>query len=118
MTRATNAVATHRRKKRMLKRAKGFWGDRKNHKRVTKDAVQKALAYNYVHRKDRKGEFRSLWIQRISIAAKINGLSYSKFICGLKIINCELDRKILSDMAILDPTSFALIATQAKAALA
>ena len=84
MVRATNAVATHRRKKRLLKQAKGFVGDRKNHLRMTKDAVLRALAYNYRHRKEKKREFRSLWIMRIGAAAKINGISYSKFISGLK----------------------------------
>jgi large subunit ribosomal protein L20 len=118
MVRATNAVASHRRKKRLLKQAKGFVGDRKNHLRLTKDAVLRALAYNYRHRKEKKREFRSLWIMRIGAAAKINGLSYSKFICGLKRAKCELDRKVLADMAIRDPNSFAAVAGRAKQALA
>lgn len=118
MVRVTNAVASHRRKKRLYKRAKGFVGDRKNHLRLTSGAVLKALAYNYRHRKLRKREFRSLWITRISAAAKINGISYSKFIHGLKIAKCELDRKILADMAIEDPHGFAAVAACAKEALA
>lgn len=118
MVRATNAVASHRRKKRLFKLAKGFVGDRKNHLRLTSDAVMRALAYNYRHRKLRKREFRSLWIARISAAAKINGISYSKFIFGLKQARCELDRKILSEMAIHDPQGFAAVVGQAKAALA
>lgn len=118
MVRATNAVASHRRKKRMLKQAKGFVGDRKNHLRLTSDAVLRALAYNYRHRKERKREFRSLWIMRISAGAKINGISYSKFIHGLKQAKCELDRKVLAEMAIRDPGSFAAVAGHAKAALA
>ncbi len=118
MVRATNAVATHRRKKRLLKQAKGFVGDRKNHLRLTKDAVLRALAYNYRHRKEKKREFRSLWIMRIGAAAKINGISYSKFICGLKRAKCELDRKVLAEMAIRDPQSFAAVAGCAKQALA
>jgi large subunit ribosomal protein L20 len=117
MVRVTNAVASHRRKKRMLKQAKGFVGDRKNHLRLTSDAVLRAMAYNYRHRKERKREFRSLWIVRIGAAAKINGLSYSKFIYGLKKANCELDRKVLADMAIRDPNSFAAVAGRAKEAL-
>ena len=68
MTRVTNAVAAHRRKKRLYKKAKGFWGDRKNHLRMTKDAVMKALAYNYEHRKQKKRNFRRLWIIRINVA--------------------------------------------------
>lgn len=118
MVRVTNAVATHRRKKRMLKQAKGFVGDRKNHLRLTKDAVLKAMAYNYRHRKERKRDFRSLWIMRIGAAAKINGISYSKFISGLKRAKCELDRKVLAEMAIRDPHSFAAVASHAKQALA
>ncbi len=118
MVRVTNAVASHRRKKRLYKRAKGFVGDRKNHLRLTSGAVLKALAYNYRHRKLKKREFRSLWIMRISAAAKINGISYSKFIYGLKKAKCELDRKVLSDMAIEDPHGFSAVVGFAKAALA
>lgn len=118
MVRATNAVASHRRKKRLLKHAKGYVGDRKNHLRLTSDAVLRAMAYNYRHRKERKREFRSLWIVRIGAAAKINGISYSKFINGLKKAKCELDRKVLAEMAIRDPHSFAAVANQAKMALA
>lgn len=118
MVRATNAVASHRRKKRMLKRAKGFVGDRKNHQRQSTEAVMRAMAYNYRHRKERKREFRCLWITRISAAAKINGISYSKLIFGLLKSGCTLDRKMLADIAIRDPEAFAAIATQAKHALA
>lgn len=118
MVRATNAVASHRRKKRLFKRAKGFVGDRKNHVRLTSDAVMRALAYNYRHRKLRKREFRNLWIMRIGAASKIHGVSYSKFIHGLKIARCELNRKMLADMAIRDPDSFAAIVGCAKEALA
>ena len=118
MVRVTNAVASHRRKKRLLKQAKGFVGDRKNHLRLTSDAVLRAMAYNYRHRKERKRDFRSLWIVRIGAAAKINGISYSKFIFGLKKAKCELDRKVLSEMAIRDPHSFAAVAGRAKQALA
>lgn len=117
MVRATNAVASHRRKKRLYKLAKGFVGDRKNHLRLTSGAVMRALAYNYRHRKLRKREFRSLWITRISAAAKINGISYSKFIHGLKQAKCELDRKVLADMAIRDPNSFAAVVGLAKQSL-
>lgn len=117
MVRATNSVASHRRKKRLFKRAKGFVGDRKNHLRLTSDAVMRALAYNYRHRKEKKREFRSLWIMRISAASKIHGISYSKFIFGLKRAGCELNRKILAEMAISDPGTFAAVVGAAKQAL-
>jgi len=118
MVRATNAVASHRRKKRLLRRAKGFWGDRKNHLRMTKDAVMRALAFNYRHRKKKKRDFRSLWITRIGAATKIHGISYSKFVFGLKKSRCELNRKILADMAVRDPQGFAFVVNHAKQALA
>jgi large subunit ribosomal protein L20 len=118
MVRVTNAVASHRRKKRLFKLAKGFRGDRKNHLRLTSGAVLRALAYNYIHRKQNKRNFRSLWIQRIGAAAKMQGISYSKLIHGLKLVNCELDRKALADMAVRDPNAFAAVAIRAKEALA
>jgi large subunit ribosomal protein L20 len=118
MVRITNAVATHRRKKRLHKLAKGFVGDRKNHLRMTKEAVMRAMAYNYRHRKLKKRDFRSLWITRIGIAAKINGISYSKFIFGLKKAGCDLNRKILAELAVSDPVGFSAIAERAKSALA
>lgn len=118
MVRVTNAVASHRRKKRMYKLAKGFVGDRKNHLRLTSGAVMRAMAYNYAHRKRKKRDFRSLWIMRLNAAARINGMSYSKFIYGLKKARCELDRKVLADMAIHDPSSFAAVVGCARQALA
>jgi large subunit ribosomal protein L20 len=118
MVRVTNAVASHRRKKRLYKLAKGFVGDRKNHLRLTSGAVMRAMAYNYAHRKQKKRNFRSLWIMRINAAAKINGISYSKFIYGLKKARCELDRKMLADMAVRDPNAFAAVVGHAKQALA
>ncbi|MEM1282141.1 MAG: 50S ribosomal protein L20 [Chlamydiota bacterium] len=118
MVRVTNAVASRRRKKRLHKRAKGFWGDRKNHLRLTKETVMRALAFNYTHRKHKKRDFRRLWITRISAASKANGISYSKFINGLKKARCELNRKVLADLAIHDPAGFAEVANTAKQALA
>ncbi len=118
MVRVTNAVATRRRKKRLLKRAKGFWGDRKNHLKMTKDAVMRALAFNYVHRKQKKRDFRKLWITRLSAASKIHGISYSKLVHGLKKSRCELDRKMLAEMAICDPDGFRQVVSRAKEALA
>lgn len=118
MVRVTNAVASHRRKKRLFKLAKGFVGDRKNHLRLTSGAVMRAMAYNYAHRKQKKRDFRSLWIMRLNAAARINGISYSKFIFGLKKAGCDLNRKVLADLAITDPTGFAAIVGRAKEALA
>lgn len=118
MVRATNAVASHRRKKRIFKNAKGFWGDRKNHLRLSMDAVMRAMASNYAHRKLKKRDFRSLWIQRLNVAAKMNGVSYSKFINGLKKAKCEINRKMLSELAIHDPKGFAGVVSTAQAALA
>src|SRR5262245_23469876 len=99
MVSATSSVARDRRKKRLFKLAKGFWGDRKNDLRLTSDAVVNALASNYCHRKEEKRDFRGLWITRLSIAAKIHGISYSKLMCGLKKAGCMMNRKMLSEMA-------------------
>ena len=118
MVRATNAVASRRRKKRLFKAAKGFIGDRKNHLRLTSDAVMKAMAYNYQHRKQNKRNFRRLWITRIGVAAKLNGISYSKLVDGLKRAKCELNRKVLADLAVHDLNSLSAVADMAKAALA
>ena len=118
MVRVTNSVASHRRKKRLFKLAKGFVGDRKNHLRLTSDCVVRALAYNYDHRKLKKRDFRRLWITRIGAAAKIHGISYSKLIHGLKRVRCDLDRKILADMAVRDPNGFAAVVGHAKTAFA
>jgi large subunit ribosomal protein L20 len=118
MVRATNAPASRRRRKRLLKKTKGFWGDRRNHIRQATNAVMSAMAFSYKHRKQKKGEFRSLWITRVGVGAKINGLSYSKFVCGLKRAGCELNRKMLSEMAIHNPEGFKALAEIAKSALA
>ncbi len=118
MVRATSSVASRRRRKRLFKKAKGFVGDRKNHLRLTKDAVMKAMAFNYIHRKQNKRNFRKLWIMRIGVASKINGMSYSKLIHGLRLAGCELNRKMLADMAVRDPQSFASVVGCAREALA
>jgi len=117
MVRVTCAVASRKRRKRLLKRAKGFIGNRKNHLRLTKDAVMKALAYNYEHRKQKKRNFRVLWNIRINVAAKINGLSYSRLIHGLSKAGCKINRKMLAYLAIKDPKAFSEIANSAKKAL-
>lgn len=118
MVRVTCSPASRRRRKRMFKRAKGFFGDRKNHHRQTKNAVMSALAFSYRHRKQKKRDFRSLWITRVSVAAKSNGISYSKLICGLKKVGSDLNRKMLAELAIHDPEAFKAIAESAKKALA
>jgi large subunit ribosomal protein L20 len=118
MVRVTNAAASRRRKKRIFKQAKGFIGDRKNHLRLTSDAVMRAMAFNYRHRKHNKRNFRSLWITRIGIAAKMNGISYSKLIDGLKKAGSDLDRKMLAELAFSDLAGFSQVANLAKEALA
>jgi large subunit ribosomal protein L20 len=117
MVRSTNAVYSLRKKRRLLKQAKGFVGDRKNHRRLTKNSVLQAMAFHTKGRKQRKRDFRSLWIQRLSVGAKTHGISYSKLIFGLKKAGSLLDRKVLSELAIADPTAFAAVVNQAKAAL-
>ena len=118
MTRATSAVASRKRKKRLFKRAKGFWGNRKNHLRMTSSTVMRAMAFNYRHRKHNKRNFRRLWITRIGVAARMNGISYSRLIDGLHKGNIEVNRKMLADLAVHDLAGFAVIADAAKAALA
>lgn len=117
MVRATNATVSHRRRKRLMKQAKGFWGDRKNHLRLTSDAVMRAMATNYRHRKLRKRDFRSLWITRLSVATKMHGISYSAFIFGLNKLGSILNRKVLSEMAIHDPKGFSGVCEQVKKVL-
>jgi large subunit ribosomal protein L20 len=117
MPRATNGPASRKRRKRVLLRAKGFRGFRSKLYRYAKDAVYKARQYEYRDRKKRKGQFRRLWIQRISAASRGRGLTYSRFIEGLVAANIEVDRKILSDIAIHDEAAFDTIFEQAKAAL-
>jgi len=116
MVRARNTVASRRRRKRLIKQAKGFVGDRKNHLRQTGGAVMRAMAFNYRHRKHNKRNFRSLWITRIGAAAKMNGISYSKMIDGLAKANCPINRKMLADLAVFDPQGFEAVAEVAKSA--
>jgi large subunit ribosomal protein L20 len=117
MVRATCAPASRRRRKRVLRQAKGYWGDRKNHIRQSANAVMSALSFNYRHRKQKKSEFRSLWITRIGIGAKINGISYSKLVCGLKKAGCDLNRKMLAELLVHDPQAFKSVVDMAKQAL-
>ncbi len=117
MPRATNSPASRARRKRVLQRAKGFRGFRSKLYRYAKDAVRKAHTYEYRDRKKRKGQFRRLWIQRISAATRNEGLTYSRFIEGLNAAGIEADRKILADLAVTDAEAFKAIVDQAKAAL-
>ena len=117
MPRATNSPASRARRKRVLLRAKGFRGFRSKLFRYAKDAVRKAMTYEYRDRKKRKGQFRRLWIQRISAATRNEGLTYSRFIEGLNAAGIEADRKILADLAVKDAAAFSAIVAQAKAAL-
>lgn len=107
MPRATKGVASRRRRKKILKAAKGFYGGRRKLYRTAKETVQKGLTYAYAHRRRRKRDFRRLWITRINAAARIYGLSYNLFINGLKKAGVILDRKSLADMAVKDQESFA-----------
>ena len=117
MPRATNSPASRARRKRVLHRAKGFRGFRSKLFRYAKDAVRKAMTYEYRDRKKRKGQFRRLWIQRISAAVRNEDLTYSRFIEGLNAAGIEADRKILADIAVRDAAAFSAIIAQAKAAL-
>lgn len=118
MARVKRGVTARARHKKVLKQAKGYYGARSRVFRVAKQAVIKALQYAYRDRRQRKREFRALWIARINAGARIHGLSYSRFMNGLKKSNIILDRKVLSDLAINDKAGFAKLAEQAKAALA
>ena len=118
MARIKRGVNTHKRHKRVLKQAKGYFGNRSRVFRVAHEAVMKSGQYAYEHRRLRKRDFRKLWIARINAAARINGLSYSKFMYGLKLAGVEMNRKVLSDMAINDAEGFAKLAELAKSKLA
>ncbi len=117
MARIKAAMMTRKRRKKILKLAKGYWGSKSTHFKMANQAVMKSLTYAYVGRKLRKRDFRRLWITRISAAAKINGMNYSTFICGLKKAGIGLNRKVLADMAVNDTAGFATLADKAKAAL-
>jgi len=117
MVKVSDAVASRKRRKKLLKRAKGFYGDRKGHFRQAKDTLMKAMAFSYEHRKHKKRDMRRLWSIRINVAARMNGISYSKLIHGLKKAECTIDRKMLANLAVTDPAAFAEITTHAKGAL-
>ncbi|KFB08463.1 50S ribosomal protein L20 [Nitratireductor basaltis] len=117
MARVKRGVTAHAKHKKVLKSAKGFYGRRKNTIRVAKQAVEKSMQYAYRDRKARKRNFRALWIQRINAAAREHGLTYGRLIDGLNKAGIEIDRKVLSDMAIHEPQAFGALVKQAKTAL-
>lgn len=117
MARVKRGVTTHAKHKKVLKAAKGFYGRRKNTIRIAKQAVEKSNQYATRDRRTRKRNFRALWIQRINAAAREHGLTYGRLIDGLNKAGIEVDRKVLSDMAIHEPAAFAAIVAQAKEAL-
>ena len=116
MARVKGAMATRKRRKKILKLAKGYFGSKSRHFKMAKQAVMKSGNYAYIGRKHKKRDFRRLWITRISAAAKANGMNYSTFMNGLKKAGITLNRKMLSEIAISDPAAFTALVEQAKAA--
>ena len=114
MPRANSSIPRHRRHRKIVKQAKGYYGARSRTFKSAKDAVDKAGLYAYRDRRQRKRQFRRLWITRINAACRLNGTTYSAFINGLKINGIELDRKILADMAVNDPPAFTTLAAAVK----
>ena len=113
--RGVNAV---KKRRKIFRLSKGYFGSKSRSYRIAREAVMKSLMYAYVGRKNRKRDFRKLWIARINAAARLNGLSYSKFMHGLKVAGIELNRKVLADIAVNDAAGFAALAEKAKAAIA
>ena len=118
MARVKGAMMTRKRRNKVMKMAKGYWGSRSKHFRVANEAVMKALTQAYAGRRLKKRDFRSLWITRISAACKLNGMNYSTFMHGLKLAGVEINRKMLSEMAINDAVAFTALCDMAKAKLA
>ena len=114
MARVKGAMMTRKRRNKTLKMAKGYWGSKSKHFRVANQAVMKSLTYAYVGRKLKKRDFRSLWITRISAACKMNGMNYSTFMHGLKMANIQINRKMLSELAVNDAAAFAKLVEIAK----
>ncbi|HIA05975.1 MAG TPA: 50S ribosomal protein L20 [Flavobacteriales bacterium] len=114
MPRSTNAVAAHKRRKKVLKKAKGFWGRGKNVHTVAKNKVEKGMTYAYRDRKAKKGTFRALWIQRINAGARLHGMSYSEFMGKVLKADISLNRKVLADLAEHNPEAFKAVADAVK----
>ena len=117
MARIKGAMMTRKRRNKTLKLAKGYWGAKSKHFKMANQQVMKSLKYAYVGRRLKKRDFRRLWITRISAACKANDINYSRFICGLKKADINLNRKVLADMAVSDPEGFANVVTAARSAL-
>jgi large subunit ribosomal protein L20 len=117
MPRTSNSVPSRARRKKILGKAKGYYGARRKTFKTAKQAVTKAGQYAYRDRRQRKRQFRALWITRINAAARINGMSYSRMMDGLNKAQIEVDRKVLADLAVFEPEAFAALAEQAKASL-
>ena len=117
MARVKRAVNAHKKRRVTLERASGYRGQRSRLYRKAKEQVTHSLVYSYRDRRAKKGEFRKLWIQRINAACRLNDISYSRFIAGLKAAEVEVDRKILADLAVTDPAAFAALVATARAAL-
>ena len=117
MARVKGAMMTRKRRKSMLKAAKGYWGAKSKHFKMAKQAVMKSGNYAFIGRKQKKREFRQLWIARISAQAKVNGMNYSTLMHGLKLAGIDLNRKMLSEIAVSDKDAFAKVCEMAKAAL-
>jgi|SRR5580692_1182302 large subunit ribosomal protein L20 len=115
MSRSPRAVASHARRKKVFKQAKGFYGRRKNTITSANAAVDRSLQHAYIGRKEKKRNFRALWIQRINAACRLNGITYSRFINGLAKAGIEVDRKILADLAIAEPAAFTALVEKASA---
>ncbi|MBQ3177619.1 MAG: 50S ribosomal protein L20 [Clostridia bacterium] len=117
MARVKGAMMTRKRRNKVLKAAKGYWGSKSKHFKMAKQAVMKSGNYAYIGRKQKKREFRALWITRISAQAKVNGINYSQLMNGLKKAGITLNRKMLAEIAVSDKEAFAEIVAKAKAAL-
>ena len=117
MARIKGAMMTRKRRNKILGMAKGYWGSKSRHYKMANQAVMKSLRYAYVGRKQRKRDFRQLWIARISAACKLNGMNYSTFMHGLKLAGIQMNRKMLSETAINDPAAFTALTEKAKQAL-
>ena len=117
MARVKGAMMSRKRRNKVLKAAKGYWGSKSKHFKMAKQAVMKSGNYAYIGRKQKKRNFRSLWIARISAQAKVNGMNYSTFMHGLKLAGVDLNRKMLAEIAVSDKEGFAALADTAKAAL-
>ncbi len=117
MARASRSIHARKKRRKLLKEARGYWGTKHTSYRRAKEQVWKSGVYAYVGRKQKKRDFRALWIQRINAAARQHGLSYSRFIHGLRLAGLDLDRKVLADLAVTEPEAFGALAAQVKNAL-